>query len=108
MKWVFWRYSLLAIIWTCGTLGRHLEVHMSDLSINNDAWLSKLRSHLDAERYGAGSISQYMAVARRFLADLNKQRVAITAARPEDVERPRTRGLGQRAEPSVLSLRSHR
>jgi integrase/recombinase XerD len=60
---------------------------MSDLSFNNDAWLSKLRSHLDAERYGAGSISQYMAVARRFLADLNKQRVAITAARPEDVER---------------------
>ena len=60
---------------------------MSDLSINNDAWLSKLRSHLDAEQYGAGTVSQYMAVARRFLANLNKQRVAITAARPEDIDR---------------------
>ena len=45
---------------------------MSDLSINNDAWLSKLRSHLDAESYTAGTVSQYMGVARRFVADLNK------------------------------------
>lgn len=60
---------------------------MSDLSFNNDAWLSKLRSHLDTERYGAGTVSQYMSVARHFLADLNKQRVAITTARPEDIER---------------------
>jgi hypothetical protein len=37
---------------------------MSDLSFNNDAWLSKLRSHLDAERYGAGTVSQYMGVPR--------------------------------------------
>jgi integrase/recombinase XerD len=60
---------------------------MSDLSINNDAWLSKLRSHLDKECYGAGTVSQYMGVARRFVADLNKRRVAITAARPEDIDR---------------------
>ena len=59
---------------------------MSDLSINNDAWLSKLRSHLDTECYGAGTVSQYMGVARRFVADLNKQRVAITAG-PEDIDR---------------------
>ena len=60
---------------------------MSDLSINNDAWLSKLRSHLDTECYGAGTVSQYMGVARRFVADLNKRRIAITAARPEDIDR---------------------
>ncbi|MGB6946952.1 MAG: hypothetical protein WBE37_31435 [Bryobacteraceae bacterium] len=60
---------------------------MSDLSVNNDAWLSKLRSHLDTEQYGAGTVSQYMGVARRFLTDLNKQRVAITAVRPEDIDR---------------------
>jgi len=60
---------------------------MSDLSINNDAWLSKLRNHLDAESYTAGTVSQYMGVARRFVADLNKQRVAITAARLEDIDR---------------------
>jgi len=60
---------------------------MSDQSFNNDAGLSKLRSHLDTEQYGAGTVSQYMAVARRFLADLNKQRVAITAVRPEDIDR---------------------
>ena len=60
---------------------------MSDLSINNDAWLSKLRSHLDTESYTAGTVSQYMGVARRFVADLNKQSVAITATRPEDIDR---------------------
>ena len=60
---------------------------MSDLSINNDAWLSKLRSHLDAESYTAGTVSQYMGVARRFVADLNKHSVAITATRPEDIDR---------------------
>ena len=59
---------------------------MSDLSINNDAWLSKLRSHLDAESYTAGTVSQYMGVARRFVADLNKHSVAITATRPEDID----------------------
>lgn len=60
---------------------------MSDLSVNNYAWLSKLRSHLDTEQYGAGTVSQYMGVSRHFLADLNKQRVAITAAQPENIER---------------------
>jgi hypothetical protein len=60
---------------------------MSDLSSNNDAWLAKLRSHLDTESYTAGTVSQYMGVARRFVTDLNKQRVAITAARPEDIDR---------------------
>jgi hypothetical protein len=40
---------------------------MSDQSFNNDAGLSKLRSHLDTEQYGAGTVSQYMAVARRYL-----------------------------------------
>ena len=60
---------------------------MSGLSINNDAWLSKLRSHLDTESYTAGTVSQYMGVARRFVADLNKHSVAITATRPEDIDR---------------------
>jgi site-specific recombinase XerD len=60
---------------------------MSDLSINNDAWLSKLRSHLDTESYTAATVGQYMGVARRFVADLNKHRVAITATRPEDIDR---------------------
>ncbi|MGA2730347.1 MAG: hypothetical protein ABSE96_21250 [Terracidiphilus sp.] len=60
---------------------------MSDQSTNNDAWLSKLRSHMETECYGAGTVSQYMGVARRFVADLNKRRVAITAARPEDIDR---------------------
>ena len=72
-KWLLLPYCLLAIIRTCGTLGRHLEVHMSDQSTNNDPWLSKLRSHLETECYGAGTVSQYMGVARRFVADLNKR-----------------------------------
>jgi hypothetical protein len=42
---------------------------MSDQGINNDAWLSKLRSHLDAESYTVGTVSQYMGVARRFVAE---------------------------------------
>src|SRR5580698_4833787 len=91
--------GLLAIIWTCGTLERHLEVHMSDLSVNNDAWLSKLRSHLDTESYTGGTVSQYMGVARRFVADLNKRRVAITATREIRIESTRgssrSRGAGE-------------
>ena len=66
---------------------------MSDLSTNNDAWLSKLRSHLDAESYTVGTVSQYMGVARRFVADLNKRSVAITATRPEDIDRYLQRAL---------------
>ena len=38
---------------------------MSDLSSNNDAWFSKLRSHMDTESYTAATVSQYMGVCRR-------------------------------------------
>ena len=70
---------MLAIIRTCATLGRHREVHMLNLSLINDAWLSKLRKHLDTERYAVGSVNQFMGVARRFLADLDEQHLSITA-----------------------------
>jgi hypothetical protein len=60
---------------------------MLNLSLINDAWLSKLRNHLDAGRYGVGSVNQYMGVARRFLADLDEQHLSITAVQPADVER---------------------
>ncbi len=60
---------------------------MLNLSLINDAWLSKLRNHLDTGRYGVGSVNQYMGVARRFLADLDEQHLSLTAVQPADVER---------------------
>src|ERR1700688_4224656 len=45
-------------------LGVTKEVHMSDLSSNNDAWLSKLKSHMDTESYTAGTVSQYASPIR--------------------------------------------
>ena len=60
---------------------------MLNLSLTNDAWLSKLRNHLNTENYGAGSVSQYMAVARRFLADLDEQHLSINAVQPANLAR---------------------
>jgi integrase/recombinase XerD len=60
---------------------------MLNLSLINDAWLSKLRKHLDTERYAVGSVNQFMGVARRFLADLDEQHLSITAVQPANIER---------------------
>jgi hypothetical protein len=57
------------------------------LSITNYAWLSKLKNHLEAEHYGVGSVNQYMGVARRFLADLERQHLSIDTVQPANIER---------------------
>ena len=53
---------------------------MSDLSINNDAWLSKLRSHLDAESYTVGTVSQYLGVARWVRVSISPLEPAVATA----------------------------
>ncbi len=60
---------------------------MLNLSLTNEGWLSKLRNHLNTEQYRAGSVNQYMGVARRFLADLEKQHLSIDAVQPANIER---------------------
>jgi integrase/recombinase XerD len=59
---------------------------MLNLSLTNEAWLSKLKKHLDTEHYGVGSVNQYMGVARRFLADIEEQHLSITAVLPANIE----------------------
>jgi integrase/recombinase XerD len=59
---------------------------MLNLSLTNEAWLSKLKKHLDTEHYGVGSVNQYMGVARRFLADIEEQHLSITAVQPANIE----------------------
>jgi integrase/recombinase XerD len=58
---------------------------MSDQS-DPEEYLSRLKSHLQAERYAAETVIRCMNGARHFLADLKKQHVEVAAARPAHVE----------------------
>jgi hypothetical protein len=58
---------------------------------------------MDTESYTAGTVSQYMGVARRFVADLNKRSVAITAARPEDIDRSSTDAVDASSPPRAFT-----
>jgi len=60
---------------------------MSDQSFSHETWLSKLRTHLQQERYAARTADRCVAIARYFLASIQKQNVEIGKARPADVER---------------------
>jgi site-specific recombinase XerD len=60
---------------------------MSDQCFDHETWLSKLRDHLDKERYAAATARWCIAVARHFLRCLDKQHVEIRAAQPTNVER---------------------
>ena len=59
---------------------------MSDICFNHETWISKLRDHLEQERYASKTISRCMAVAGRFLASLEKQHVKVATTRPANVE----------------------
>ncbi len=52
----------------------------------SDEYLSKLKRHLEAERYAPDTVLRCMTAARGFLADLNKQRVDIFGVRPAHVD----------------------
>jgi integrase/recombinase XerD len=54
---------------------------------SHEEWLSRLRDLLREERYHPGYARRGIAVARNFLAFLEKRRTAITDAQPETVER---------------------
>lgn len=60
---------------------------MSDPVLSNESWLSTLEDHLNKERYGASTVGHHLAAARNFLAFLDKQRIAVSAAQPTIVER---------------------
>src|SRR5713226_3062899 len=59
---------------------------MSDHS-GSAEYLSKLKSHLEAERYATETVIRCMTAARRFLADLKEQHVDVAAVRPAHVDR---------------------
>ena len=67
------------------TLMSHQEVHMSYQTGSNE-YLSKLKRHLEAERYAPDTVYRCMSVARGFLADLCEQHVDIAAVRPAYVD----------------------
>jgi integrase/recombinase XerD len=60
---------------------------MSDPHFSHETWLSTLRDHLETERYAEVTAYQCIAAARHFLTYLEKQRVEVGAAQPEDIER---------------------
>jgi site-specific recombinase XerD len=59
---------------------------MSDIYFNHETWISKLKDHLEQERYASKTISRCIAVAGRFLASLEKQHVKVDTTRPANVE----------------------
>lgn len=59
---------------------------MSDQSSRHETWLSKLKNHLERERYATSTGSRYMTAARHFLADLEARHVDIDTAQPAHVE----------------------
>jgi len=60
---------------------------MPDSSSRYELWLSKMRAHLEEERYSARTSLSHLAVARDFLIFLDTQRVEVEAARASSVER---------------------
>ena len=74
-----WPHDLLAIM--SATLGRHLEVHMSDYP-GHEMWLAELKNHLETERYAATTMARCMNSAGHFLADLAEQHVELDSACP--------------------------
>jgi integrase/recombinase XerD len=60
---------------------------MLDQHFSHETWLSKLRDHLQKERYAVGTACRCIAVARHFLHCLDKQQVEVAAAQPVNVER---------------------
>lgn len=60
---------------------------MSDRHLSHEMWLSRLRDRLTEERYAGRTSRQCIAVARHFLRCLDKQKVDVSAAQPESVEK---------------------
>jgi len=60
---------------------------MSDQLLGDSAeWLLRLNNHSTNERYALGTAARWASVAKRFLIFLEKRRMAVEAAQPEDVE----------------------
>ena len=59
---------------------------MADQNSRHEIWLSKLKNHLEGERYATSTGSRYMTAARHFLADLEARHVDVDTAQPAHVE----------------------
>ena len=59
---------------------------MSDQSSSHEIWLSKLKNHLEGERYATSTASRCMTAARHFLVQIGARCVDIDAAQPANVE----------------------
>lgn len=59
---------------------------MSDQSFGHEIWLSRLKDHLQQERYAARTTERCLVVARHFLASLQKQNVDVSKAKQADME----------------------
>ena len=60
---------------------------MSDQNFSHETWLSKLRNHLEEERYATKTVRRCVVVAQDFLASLKRQHVELTTVQPAHVER---------------------
>lgn len=59
---------------------------MSDQGSRHEVWLSKLKNHLEGERYATSTASRCMTAAGHFLAHIGARRVDIESAQPAHVE----------------------
>jgi len=59
---------------------------MADQNSRHEIWLSKLKNHLEGERYATSTASRCMTAARHFLADLEARHADVDTAQPAHVE----------------------
>ena len=62
------------------TLELRLEAHMKTTLPSHETWLARLTDHSQEERYHSGTARQCIAVARSFLAFLERRRTALADA----------------------------
>jgi integrase/recombinase XerD len=63
------------------------ETHMLNSKSHNDVWRIRLANHLKEERYCCGVAQNYVAAAKRFLAFLEAEGLAVSTVKFSDVER---------------------
>src|ERR1700733_5603841 len=68
------------------TLRSRQEAHMSHPISSHEAWLSTLEDHLHKERYASKTARHCVAVAREFLAFLDRQQISLSAVQPATVD----------------------
>src|ERR1700733_14212030 len=79
--------STSALHYSVRSSGFTKETHMLNSKSHNDVWQIRLADHLKEERYCRRAAQNYVAAAKRFLAFLEAEGLAVETVKFSDVER---------------------